>query len=122
MTVMPSRLCNLAGLGIGIRFQFPVLHDVGGQPVRFLHELLLGALAQSKKRQDGDDDDDQADDIDDVVHELSFRVQWRIDCGVRPGTTTSAQIPYTKIRIGTCSVCTLFAPNAKEPALRKDPR
>ena len=74
-------------------------HDVGGQPVRFLRELpdqlLFEALAQSKKRQDDDDDDDQADDIDDVVHELSFRVQWRIACGVRPGTTTSAQIPYT---------------------------
>ena len=36
--------------------------------------VLFDALAQSKKRQDSDDDNDQADDIDDVVHELSFAV------------------------------------------------
>jgi hypothetical protein len=30
-------------------------------------------LAQPKKRQNSDDDDDQADDVDEVVHEIPVR-------------------------------------------------
>jgi hypothetical protein len=32
------------------------------------------ALAQPEKRQDSDDDDDCANDVDDAVHEITFRV------------------------------------------------
>jgi hypothetical protein len=31
-------------------------------------------LAQSEKPQDKENDDDQADDVDDAVHEITFRV------------------------------------------------
>ena len=39
----------------------------------------LDALAQPEEPQDSDDDDDCADDVDDVVHEILFRVRWRIE-------------------------------------------
>ena len=35
-------------------------------------EAALDALAKPEKRQDHENDDDQADDIDDVVHEVTF--------------------------------------------------
>jgi hypothetical protein len=56
-------------------------------------EVLFDALAQSKKRQDGDDDDDYADDVDDFVHELSFYVGKESNRGVRPGMTMPGQVP-----------------------------
>jgi hypothetical protein len=34
----------------------------------------LDALAQPEKRQDSDDDDDCADDVDDAVHVVTFRL------------------------------------------------
>jgi len=40
-------------------------------PAQRFPEILL---AQPEKRQDEEDDDDCADDVDDAVHEPSFRV------------------------------------------------
>ena len=55
-------------------------------------EVLCDALAQAKKRQDGDDNDDQADKVDEVGHELSFPCNKEANRGVRSGTTLSGQI------------------------------
>jgi hypothetical protein len=43
-----------------------------GQRPQALPRQPARALAQSKERQDCDDDDDGADDVDDVVHEMSL--------------------------------------------------
>lgn len=37
-----------------------------------LEAVPVEASAQAEKRQDGEDDDDQPDDVNDVVHEISF--------------------------------------------------
>ena len=37
------------------------------------------ALAQPQKRQDSNDDDDCADDVDDIVHEMTLRVGKRFE-------------------------------------------
>ena len=39
--------------------------------------LALDALAQPEESQDSDDDDDCANDVDDAVHEILFRVRWK---------------------------------------------
>ena len=53
-----------------------VIHDHArlGNAARIREKLALDALAQPQKRQDSEDDDDCADDVDDVVHEITFRV------------------------------------------------
>ena len=42
------------------------------------------ALAQPEIRRDSDDDDDHADDVDNVVHEMTFRNYKRL-CPMRMG-------------------------------------
>ena len=48
--------------------------DVPPVVARHLAPNPIDALAQPEKRQQSDDDDDCADDIDDAVHENTFRV------------------------------------------------
>jgi hypothetical protein len=59
-----------------------------------IHEKLgSDASTEPEKRQDSDDDDDCADDVDDVVHENTFRLDQGIDSHAQGD-------PYPNSRVG----------------------
>ena len=63
--------------GNGVDGRRPRAHEdrltrVGKRSRLEASEAALDALAKPEKRQDHENDDDQADDIDDVVHEVTF--------------------------------------------------
>jgi hypothetical protein len=73
-------------------------HDHAGRNAARIHGSH--ASAEPEKRQDSDDDYDCADDVDDVIHEITFRLDQGIDSHVQGDPYPNSTVTFPARPIG----------------------